>query len=51
MKRSRLRFAFAKLPLSLRFNHQEFCDGHKARRKTPSLTLFAGSQAAFFTAG
>jgi hypothetical protein len=29
--------------LSLRFNHEEFCDGHKARRKTPSLPIFADS--------
>ena len=26
--------------LSLRFNREEFCDGHKARQKTPSLPIF-----------
>jgi hypothetical protein len=37
--------------LSLCFNHEEFCDGLYVHRKTPSLAIFAGSQAAFFTAG
>jgi hypothetical protein len=40
-----------KCTLSLRFNREEFCDGHKAHRKTPPLTIFVGAQAAFFTAG
>ena len=37
--------------LSLRFNREEFCDGLYLHRKTPPLTIFVGSQAAFFTAG
>ena len=37
--------------LSLRFNHEEFCDGLYVRRKTLSLAIFVGSQAAFLTAG
>jgi len=38
-------------PLSLGFNHEEFCDGLYVRRKTPPLSIFAGSQEVFFTAG
>ena len=37
--------------LCLRFNHEEFCDELYVHRKTPSLTIFAGSQAAFLIAG
>ena len=37
--------------LSLRFKHEEFCDELYTRRKTLSLTIFVGSQAAFLTAG
>jgi hypothetical protein len=36
--------------LSLRFNHEGFCDGHKAHRKTPRL-LSSRTQAVFLRAG
>jgi hypothetical protein len=39
------------LVLSLRFNHEEFCEELYTRRKTLSLTIFGGSQTAFFSAG
>ncbi len=29
--------------LNLRFKHEEFCDEHKAHRKTPSLFIFVDS--------
>src|ERR687897_902072 len=33
------------LLLSLRFNHEEFCDGHKAHRKTLAFAVSVGSGA------
>jgi hypothetical protein len=38
-------------PLSLRFNHEGFCDELYVYRKTPPLVLFADFQAAFLIAG
>jgi hypothetical protein len=35
--------SLTKHALSLRFNHEEFCDGYKARRKTLSVPVFADS--------
>jgi hypothetical protein len=37
--------------LSLRFNHEGFCDELYVYRKTPPLVLFADFQAAFLIAG
>ena len=38
-------------PLSLRFNHEGFCDELYVYRKTPPFVLFADFQAAFLIAG
>ena len=48
---SRMFEYFYRDAFDLRFNHEEFCDGLYVHRKTLSLTIFVGSQAAFLTAG
>ena len=43
--------AVQKAMLALQMVNEEFCDGLYVHRKTLSLTIFVGSQAAFLTAG
>jgi hypothetical protein len=45
------RSRYKKAALSLRFNHEGFCDELYVYRKTPPLVLFADFQAAFLIAG